>query len=169
MNKFITTLAIAALACVATLGVASAQQYGYPYQNPYQNQYQYQQNGRWNNQNRATLRGTITAVNGNEVTLRLDGNVNGNRGYRDGDGDRDDNGQYNNGYYNNGQYNNGQYNNGQYNNGRWNNGSGYNGRQITINDQPALNNQTTGRVNVGRFVRAAGYWRNGTFFATSMN
>lgn len=67
------------------------------------------------------------------------------------------NGGYNNGGY--GQYGqNGQY--GQY---------GQYGRTITINDQPALDNQTSGRVSVGRYVTAYGYWQNGIFYATQMN
>jgi hypothetical protein len=37
---------------------------------------------------------------------------------------------------------------------------------LVINDQPALDRKTTGRVAVGRQVSAAGYWRNGTFYAT---
>jgi len=36
-----------------------------------------------------------------------------------------------------------------------------------VNDQPALNNQMTGNVAVGRQVVARGYWQGGTFFATS--
>ncbi len=39
---------------------------------------------------------------------------------------------------------------------------------IVINDQPALNAQTTGHVAVGRQIVAAGYWRNGNFYATSI-
>ncbi|MHB8592343.1 MAG: hypothetical protein ACYDBO_10160 [Vulcanimicrobiaceae bacterium] len=39
---------------------------------------------------------------------------------------------------------------------------------IVINDQPALNHETTGNVAVGRQVVAHGYWRRGTFYATSM-
>lgn len=100
---------------------------------------------------------------------------------------------YNNGQYNgqNGQY--GQYgqNNGQYgqNNGQCNtNGQGntslrgtitsVNGNQVTImegfgqtvtiNDQPALDNQSTGRVVAGRYVTAYGYYQNGIFYATSL-
>lgn len=38
--------------------------------------------------------------------------------------------------------------------------------ELVINDQPALDSRTTGRVAVGRQVVAAGYWRNGTFYAT---
>ncbi len=101
------------------------------------------------------------------------------------------NGQYNNNGQYSGQY--GQYGqqNGQYNCGA--NGGGYgqqgnttlrgtitsvNGNQITlmagfgnvvtINDQPALNNQQTGRVVVGRYVTAYGYYQNGIFYATSL-
>jgi len=39
---------------------------------------------------------------------------------------------------------------------------------VVINDQPALNSQTTGRIAVGRNIVAAGYWRDGTFYATSI-
>jgi hypothetical protein len=67
----------------------------------------------------------------------------------------------NNGY-DNGGYNNGGYGYGGY--GR----SGY-AQTVTINDQPALDNQTSGRVSVGRYVTAYGYWQNGTFYATRMN
>ena len=38
---------------------------------------------------------------------------------------------------------------------------------IVINDQPALDQQSTGNVAVGRQVVAAGYWQGGTFYATS--
>ncbi len=40
---------------------------------------------------------------------------------------------------------------------------------IVINDQPALNQKLTGNVNVGREVVAAGYWRGGTFYATTIS
>ncbi len=97
------------------------------------------------------------------------------------------NGGYNNGGYNNGGYNNGSYNNGSYNNGGYNSGGnarisgtivGVNGSQvsirqgysrtITIDDQPALDNQSSGRVYVGRNVTAYGYVQNGVFYATQM-
>lgn len=42
------------------------------------------------------------------------------------------------------------------------------GQSITINDQPALNNQQTGRISLGRYVTAYGYYQNGIFYATSM-
>ncbi|HET9392645.1 MAG TPA: DUF5666 domain-containing protein [Candidatus Rubrimentiphilum sp.] len=93
------------------------------------------------------------------------------------------------GYNGNCGYNNGQYGqNGQYN-GRCNgNGQGNSvirgtitsvsgnqvtlmegfGQAVTINDQPALDNQSTGRVVIGRFVTAYGYYQNGIFYATSM-
>jgi hypothetical protein len=96
--------------------------------NPHNGQYngQYgQQNGQYNNcypngggngqQGNSTLRGTITSVNGNQVTLM----------------------------------------------------AGF-GQSVTINDQPALNNQQTGRVVVGRYVTAYGYYQNGIFYATSL-
>lgn len=114
------------------------------------------------------------------------------------DNDRDDDrngqyGQYNNGQY--GQYGNcaGQYGNGQNrgnavvrgtivgvsgnqvtlqtNNGGYNNNGGYGGygQTITINDQPALDNRTSGRVAAGRYVTAYGYWQNGVFYATEMD
>jgi hypothetical protein len=51
-------------------------------------------------------------------------------------------------------------NNGQY--------GEYGGPAIRIDDQPALDTQQTGRVAVGRFVTAYGYWQNGTFFATRL-
>jgi|GEM_PF-5777424 len=70
------------------------------------------QNGQNGNQ---TLRGTITQVNGNQVTLM----------------------------------------------------AGF-GNFVTINDQPALDNQQSGRVVVGRYVTAYGYYQNGIFYATSM-
>ncbi len=40
---------------------------------------------------------------------------------------------------------------------------------ITINDKPALRNEMTGRVAVGRTVTVHGYWQDGTFFATSID
>jgi hypothetical protein len=82
------------------------------------------QNGQYNcnangggagQQGNSTLRGTITSVNGNQVTLM----------------------------------------------------AGF-GQSVTINDQPALNNQQTGRVVVGRYVTAYGYYQNGVFYATSL-
>jgi hypothetical protein len=39
-------------------------------------------------------------------------------------------------------------------------------RTLVINDAPALNNQLTGRVAVGRQITAHGYWDSGTFYAT---
>ncbi|MBV9103188.1 MAG: hypothetical protein JO060_06325 [Candidatus Eremiobacteraeota bacterium] len=39
---------------------------------------------------------------------------------------------------------------------------------LVINDQPALDQRTTGRVAVGRQVVAVGYWRNGVFYATRL-
>jgi len=39
-------------------------------------------------------------------------------------------------------------------------------KTVVINDQPALMNQDTGRVAVGRAIVAHGYWNGGTFFAT---
>jgi hypothetical protein len=41
-------------------------------------------------------------------------------------------------------------------------------REVVINDQPALNRQTSGRVAVGRQIIAYGYWRDGNFYATAM-
>jgi len=119
-------------------------QYGQQY-GQYGQQYgQYGQYGRNNNCGQyggnATISGQIVSVNGNMVTLRT-----GNGGY---------NGNYNGGY-NNGGY-------GGYN------GNGY-GQTVTIDDQPALDNQTSGRVSVGRYLTAYGYWQNGTFYATRMN
>src|SRR5579872_5509130 len=39
---------------------------------------------------------------------------------------------------------------------------------LVINDSPALNTQSTGRVAVGRQVTAHGYWEDGTFYAMNM-
>jgi hypothetical protein len=39
-------------------------------------------------------------------------------------------------------------------------------KTMVINDKPALDEQTTGRVGVGRVVTAYGYWRDGVFYAT---
>lgn len=39
---------------------------------------------------------------------------------------------------------------------------------IVINDQPALNRKLTGSVAVGRSIAAIGYWRGGTFYATTI-
>lgn len=41
-------------------------------------------------------------------------------------------------------------------------------RTLVINDQPALNRETSGRVAVGRQIVAYGYWRDGNFYATAM-
>jgi hypothetical protein len=41
-------------------------------------------------------------------------------------------------------------------------------KTIVINDQPALNRQTSGRVAVGRQIIAYGYWDSGNFYATAM-
>ena len=40
--------------------------------------------------------------------------------------------------------------------------------QLVIDDRPALDTQTTGRVEVGRMITAHGYWQNGTFFANRL-
>jgi hypothetical protein len=40
--------------------------------------------------------------------------------------------------------------------------------QIVIDDSAALNDQTTGRVAVGRQIVAHGYWRAGNFYATAI-
>jgi hypothetical protein len=80
---------------------------------------------------------------------------------------------YNNGGYNNGGYNNGGDNDGDNDDrgGGYNDNGGYynSRRQVTINDQPALDNRTSGRVSVGRTLTAYGYWQNGVFYATTMN
>ncbi|HEY8313007.1 MAG TPA: DUF5666 domain-containing protein [Candidatus Baltobacteraceae bacterium] len=39
---------------------------------------------------------------------------------------------------------------------------------VVINDQPALNRKLTGSVAVGRDIAASGYWRGGTFYATTV-
>ena len=41
-------------------------------------------------------------------------------------------------------------------------------RTLTINDQPALDRQATGRVAIGRIVTAYGYWQSGEFYATQL-
>jgi len=41
-------------------------------------------------------------------------------------------------------------------------------RTMTINDQPALDRQQTGKVAVGRQIVAYGYWDGGTFYATGI-
>ncbi len=40
--------------------------------------------------------------------------------------------------------------------------------QIVIDDSAALNDQTTGRVAVGRQIVAHGYWRAANFYATAI-
>jgi hypothetical protein len=42
-------------------------------------------------------------------------------------------------------------------------------KSLVINDQPALNRQTSGRVAVGRQIVAYGYWDGGNFYATAMH
>jgi hypothetical protein len=41
-------------------------------------------------------------------------------------------------------------------------------QSLVINDQPALNDKQTGRIAVGRQIIAHGFWRDGTFYATSV-
>ncbi|HUA09431.1 MAG TPA: hypothetical protein VMA98_09165 [Candidatus Acidoferrales bacterium] len=41
-------------------------------------------------------------------------------------------------------------------------------RTIVINDQPALDRRTSGRVAVGRQIIAYGFWRDGNFYATQI-
>ncbi|MBV8244981.1 MAG: hypothetical protein JOZ38_03585 [Candidatus Eremiobacteraeota bacterium] len=38
-------------------------------------------------------------------------------------------------------------------------------RSLVVNDEPALEHKTTGRVAVGRQIVAVGYWHDGTFYA----
>ena len=40
--------------------------------------------------------------------------------------------------------------------------------QVVIDDSAALNNQTSGRVAVGRQIVAHGYWEGGSFYATAI-
>jgi hypothetical protein len=40
---------------------------------------------------------------------------------------------------------------------------------LVINDQPALDQQATGKIGVGRQVVAVGYWRSGVFYATRIH
>lgn len=67
------------------------------------------------------------------------------------------------------QTNNGGYGNGGYGGYGQPGQYGQYGQTITINDQPALDNRTSGRVTTGRYVTAYGYWQNGVFYATQMN
>ena len=117
---------------------------------------------------------------GNNGRYNNNNNTNNNGRYGNGQYGRSGNcgqygGQYGNGQYGNGQYGNGQYGNGQYGNGQYGNGNQVQiqqqnrGSRITINDQPALDRQTSGRVSVGRYVTAYGYWQNGVFYATQMD
>jgi len=104
---------------------------------------------------------------------------NGNCGYNNGQYPSQYNGPYGQNNGQNGQYN-GQCNtnNGQGNSvirGTITSVSGNQvtllegfGQAVTINDQPALDNQSTGRVVIGRYVTAYGYYQNGIFYATSM-
>jgi hypothetical protein len=41
-------------------------------------------------------------------------------------------------------------------------------KTLVINDQPALNRKTSGRVAVGRSVIAYGYWKDSVFYATTL-
>ena len=41
-------------------------------------------------------------------------------------------------------------------------------RQVVIDDTAALNDQTSGRVAVGRRIVAHGYWQAGNFYATAI-
>jgi hypothetical protein len=42
-------------------------------------------------------------------------------------------------------------------------------RTITVDDKPALKNEMTGRVAVGRAVTMHGYWKDNMFFATRID
>lgn len=42
-------------------------------------------------------------------------------------------------------------------------------QKLVIDDQPALDQQATGRVAVGRAITAHGYWQDGTFFANRLS
>lgn len=41
-------------------------------------------------------------------------------------------------------------------------------KQVVIDDSAALNDQTTGRVAVGRQIVAHGYWQGENFYATAI-
>jgi hypothetical protein len=41
-------------------------------------------------------------------------------------------------------------------------------RTVLVNDQPALNRMTTGRIFTGRVITAYGHWGDGEFIATSI-
>lgn len=127
-------------------------QYG-PYgQNGQYGQYgQYGNNGRYNQCAGQYGNNGQYGRNGNSVVTGTIVGVNGNMvTIRPNNGDGNYGGY--GGYGSNGGYGN----------------DGY-GQTITIDDQPALDNQTSGRVSVGRYVTAYGYWQNGTFYATRMN
>lgn len=169
-------IAVAALAALIGIGsawsIAGAQEY------PSSHHHRHHNNRNWQN---------------GQCYSGQPGQRRGERDNDDDDNDRDgnrQNSQYGNygrdgryGACNNGQY--GQYGNGQYGgnsaisgqivavNGnrvtlQQGNGQYYGGQRITIDDQPALDNQTSGRVSTGRYVTAYGYWQNGIFYATRM-
>jgi len=151
-------------------------------------------NGHHRNNNRNWQNGQCN-INGNthrgdnNENTNEDSNQNNNDDENENENDNDNDDQGEQGDNGNGQYSgtNGQY--GQYNcypNGTNGQGSSMlrgtitsvNGNRVTlmagfgnfvtINDQPALNNQQTGRVVVGRYVTAHGYYQNGIFYATSL-
>lgn len=169
MKNIATAVAAGLFGLCATAGIASAQQYGYPQQYGNPNPYGYQQPNR---RDGAVIRGTITGVNGNQVTIRLGENGNGYGGDRYGRNGYGRNGYDRNGY---GQDGYGRDRSGRDGDDRDRDrqngyGGGMNsGRQITIDDQPALDNQSSGHVYTGRYVTARGYWQNGVFYATEMN
>jgi hypothetical protein len=41
-------------------------------------------------------------------------------------------------------------------------------RSVVIDDSAALNNESSGRVAVGRQIVAHGYWRGDNFYATAI-
>lgn len=152
------------------------------------------ENGNWQNgqynQNGCNSNGTRRGDGDNDRDDQGNNQGNNSRGRGHKNGWQNPNNPHY-GCANGANYCNGQYNNGQYN-GQCNpNGGGANGNSvvrgtitsvngsnvtlmagfgqfITINDQPALNNQQTGRVVVGRYVTAYGYYQNGIFYATSL-
>ena len=183
---------------VARADDGNGRHHGHAHQQHWQNGqcYSGQYNGR---QHRRGDNDNDNDNDGNNGRYNNNNNTNNNGRYGNGQYGRSGNcgqygGQYGNGQYGNGQYGNGQYGNGQYGNGQYGNGQygqrgnatlsgeivAVNGNQvqiqqqnrgsrITINDQPALDRQTSGRVSVGRYVTAYGYWQNGVFYATQMD
>lgn len=178
MKPFLTLTLAGVLTAAAALP-AAAQQYGYPQQ--YNNgaygqcgaQYGTPYGGRYSGRYGGRYRGRDNSAHWRNRD-RDDRRGNGNAGDR----------RYGNGTYANGAYGNRAYagncagggntavsgtivqvngNDVTLQQGRYGGGG-----DITIDDQPALDAQMTGRVVTGRYVTAYGYWMNGRFVATRL-